>query len=73
MDGRTWLLAISLVQYASGLRLDLTQLGARCRWMFRLTARISPWPTAHKWLLGPEGCAVFYVHARAWDQLRLQQ
>jgi cysteine desulfurase/selenocysteine lyase len=27
----------------------------------------------HKWLLGPEGCAVFYVRAGVRDQLRLRQ
>ncbi len=91
MDDRTRLLAISSVQYASGLRLDLVQLGARCRArgvLFCIDAIQSlgalpldvqacgadfAMADGHKWLLGPEGCAVFYVRAEAGDRLRLRQ
>lgn len=91
MDDHTRLLAISSVQYASGLRLDLAQLGARCRArgvLFCIDAIQSlgalpldvqacgadfAMADGHKWLLGPEGCAVFYVRAEAGDRLRLRQ
>lgn len=91
MDGRTRLLAISSVQYASGLRLDLAQLGARCRArgvLFCIDAiqSLGALPLdvqacgadfvmadGHKWLLGPEGCAVFYAPAESRNRLRLRQ
>ncbi len=91
MDERTRLLAISSVQYASGLRLDLDQLGNICRErgvLFCVDAiqSLGALPLdvqacgadfvmadAHKWLLGPEGCAVFYVRPQVRDRLRLRQ
>lgn len=91
MDARTRLLAVSSVQYASGLRLDLEQLGARCRERgvlfcvdaiqslgalpFDVQACGADFAMAdgHKWLLGAEGCAVFYVRPKVRDQLRLRQ
>jgi selenocysteine lyase/cysteine desulfurase len=91
MDDRTRLLAISSVQYASGLRLDLDRLGTLCRArgvLFCVDAiqSLGALPLdvracgadfvmadGHKWLLGPEGCAVFYVRAAVKDQLRLRQ
>ncbi len=91
MDERTRLLAISSVQYAGGLRLDLEQLGALCRAhgvLFCIDAiqSLGALPLdvqrcgadvvaadGHKWLLGPEGCAVFYVKAQLREQLQLTQ
>ncbi len=91
MDARTRLLAVSSVQYASGLRLDLDQLGTLCRErgvLFCVDAiqSLGALPLdvqtcgadfvladAHKWLLGPEGCAVFYVKPQAREKLRLRQ
>jgi len=91
MDARTRLLAVSSVQYASGLRLDLDQLGAICRErgvLFCVDAiqSLGALPLdvqtcgadfvmadGHKWLLGPEGCAVFYVRPQVREKLRLRQ
>jgi selenocysteine lyase/cysteine desulfurase len=90
-DGRTRLLAISSVQYASGLRLDLARLGAGCQ------ARSIAFcvdaiqglgvfehdvgachidflmADGHKWLLGPEGLAVFYCRGAWRERLTLHQ
>ncbi len=91
MDGRTRLLAVSAVQYASGLRLDLARLGAACRARgvllcvdaiqqlgalpFDVQACQADFVAAdgHKWLLGPEGVALFYCRAGLRERLQLQQ
>ncbi|MDP1928945.1 MAG: aminotransferase class V-fold PLP-dependent enzyme [Thiobacillus sp.] len=91
IDDRTRLLAISSVQYASGLRLDLESLGALCRErgvLFCVDAiqSLGALPLdvqacgadcvtadGHKWLLGPEGCALFYVRPQLRELLRLRQ
>ncbi|HUX31607.1 MAG TPA: aminotransferase class V-fold PLP-dependent enzyme [Thiobacillus sp.] len=91
MDARTRLLAVSSVQYASGLRLDLDQLGTLCRKrgvLFCVDAiqSLGALPLdvqacgadfvmadGHKWLLGPEGCAVFYVRPQVRERLKLRQ
>ncbi len=91
IDGNTRLLAISSVQYASGLRLDLKRLGEYCRAhdvLFCVDAIQSVGAIAtdvqadsidflvadgHKWMLGPEGVALFYCRADLRDQLRLYQ
>lgn len=91
MDDRTRLLAISSVQYASGIRLDLQRLGDACRErgvLFCVDAiqslGVLPMDVravhadfvaadGHKWLLGPEGVAVFYCRAALREQLRLHQ
>lgn len=90
-DARTRLLAVSSVQYASGLRLDLGILGSYCRSrgiLFCVDAiqSLGAFPMdvsasnidfvvadAHKWMLGPEGIALFYVRAELRNRLRLQQ
>ena len=77
-DQRTRLLAISSVQYGTGLRTDLERLGQRCREreiLFCVDAiqSLGTLPMdvkrnhadfvmadGHKWMLGPEGLAVFY-------------
>lgn len=87
----TRLLAISSVQYASGLRVDLATLGQFCReqeilfcvdaiqsigaLQFDVNAVNADFVMAdgHKWMLGPEGLALFYSHQRARDQLNLHQ
>lgn len=91
MDERTRLLAVSSVQYASGLRLDLARLGAACRSRgiafcvdaiqhlgalpFDVQAAQADFVVAdaHKWLLGPEGIAVFYCADPYRSQLTLHQ
>jgi len=90
-DGRTRVLTISSVQYASGLRLDLPRLGAFCRErdiLFCVDAIQSLGAIAmdvqaagidclaadaHKWLLGPEGIAIFYCRPGLREQLALHQ
>lgn len=53
---------VDAIQQLGALRLDVSS----CHISF-LAA------DAHKWLLGPEGIAVFYSHEEARSQLRLQQ
>ncbi len=90
-DRHTRMIAVSAVQFASGLRLDLAALGAACRardiafcvdaiqavGAIRLDVQAAHIDflaaDAHKWLLGPEGIAVFYC-AQAWrERLALHQ
>ncbi len=89
MDARTRLLAISSVQYASGLRVSLEQLGEHCQQhnvLFCVDAIQSlgavqvdvqscgadfVMADGHKWLLGPEGLALFYSRPEAREQLQL--
>lgn len=91
VDARTRLLAVSSVQYASGLRMDLQRLGDFCHdqgVLFCVDAIQSlgalPFDAqevhadfvvadGHKWLLGPEGLAVFYCRAELRPQLHLHQ
>jgi selenocysteine lyase/cysteine desulfurase len=90
-DERTRLLTVSSVQYASGLRLDLGQLGRYCRAhdilfcidaiqslgaiAFDLEESLADFVVAdgHKWMLGPEGIALFYCRAELRDRLTLHQ
>ncbi len=90
-DGNTRLLAISSVQFASGLSLDLTPLGAFCRQhgilfcvdaiqsIGALPVDVQAWQAdfvaadGHKWMLGPEGIALFYVREAARDLLQVQE
>jgi selenocysteine lyase/cysteine desulfurase len=90
-DDRTRLLAVSWVQYASGLRLDLARLGGECRrrgillcvdgiqglgalpFDLRRTPVDFIAADGHKWLLGPEGLAVFWCNPALRDSLRLTQ
>lgn len=91
LDARTRVLAISAVQFATGLRLDLPRLGAACRangtlfcvdaiqqvgaLRFDVQASHADFAIAdgHKWLLGPEGVALFYATPKARDALTLTQ
>ena len=90
-DGRTRLLSVSSVQFASGLRTDLSQLGATCRkrgiaFCVDAIQGLGVFPhdvrameidflmaDAHKWLLGPEGIALFYCRPEWRDRLALHQ
>ena len=90
-DERTRLLAISSVQYASGLRVDLEHLGRFCRehdilfcvdaiqslGALRLDVQAARvdflMADGHKWLLGPEGVALFYSTPTARERLTLHQ
>lgn len=91
VDENTRLIAISSVQFASGLRMNLDVLGQFCRRhaiLFCVDAIQSLgahsidvqaanidylMADAHKWLLGPEGIAVFYSRPEARDRLSLSQ
>jgi selenocysteine lyase/cysteine desulfurase len=91
LDERTRLLSVSSVQYASGLRLDLEQLGAACRQRgvlfcidaiqslgairFDVRASQADFVVAdgHKWMLGPEGLALFYCRREHIDELVLNE
>lgn len=91
MDNKTRLLSISAVQYASGLKIDLVQLGRACKAheclfcvdaiqhigavQFDVQAIDADFVVAdgHKWMLGPEGLALFYCKQSSMQQLELQQ
>jgi len=91
IDEKTKLLAISSVQYATGLRMDLAVLGQYCRQHgilfcvdaiqsigaepFDVQACQADFVAAdgHKWMLGPEGLALFYCRAELREQLQLHQ
>jgi len=91
MTARTRLVSLSSVQYATGLALDLTPIGAACRQhdvAFCVDAiqglGVKPFDVqacqadfvmadGHKWMLGPEGLALFYCRAEWLERLALQQ
>jgi len=91
IDNNTRLVAVSSVQYGTGLRLDLEHIGASCHKrgiLFCVDAIQSlgaigfdvqacradfVMADAHKWMLGPEGIALFYCRAEAMDRLDLKQ
>ena len=90
-DKRTRVLAVSSVQFSSGIRLELAALGDFCssrNILFCVDAIQSLgacqldaqavkahfiMADGHKWLLGPEGLALFYAHEAVRDELRLRQ
>lgn len=90
-DQHTRLIAVSSVQYATGLKLDLSRLGQYCRnhgilfcvdaiqslgaVPFDVRENLADFVVAdgHKWLLGPEGIALFYCRAEVRDRLSLKQ
>ena len=91
VDDNTRLIAISSVQYATGLRVDLQRVGTFCRQhqiLFCVDAIQSigalqfdaqqiqadfVMADGHKWMLGPEGLALFYCRADLRDSLQLKQ
>lgn len=91
VDEHTRLIAVSSVQYATGLRMALSQIGTFCRnhkILFCVDAIQSlgalqfdvqsigadfVMADGHKWMLGPEGLAVFYCKAEHREQLQLNQ
>ena len=91
MDNKTRLLSISSVQYASGLRMNLSQLGVACKQKnilfcvdaiqsigaipFDVEAVNADFVMAdtHKWMLGPEGVALFYTRPEVREQLNLHE
>ena len=91
MDNNTRLVSVSSVQYASGLKLDLAQIGTACRTrniLYCIDAIQSLGAEAfdcqhynadfvvaegHKWMLGPEGLALFYCRQEVMDQLALTE
>jgi len=90
-DENTRLMAISSVQYATGLAVDLARLGRFCRandilfcidgiqsigaLQMDVQAIEADFVIAdgHKWMMAPEGLALFYCRAECRDQLRLRQ
>lgn len=90
-DKRTRVLAVSSVQFSSGIRLELATLGDFCaarNILFCVDAIQSlgacqldaqaikahfVMADGHKWLLGPEGLALFYAHEAVRGELRLHQ
>ena len=90
-DQHTRLVAVSSVQYATGLRMDLECLSAFCRRkdiLFCVDAiqslGVLPLDVqaigidflaadGHKWMLGPEGVAVFYCRPELRERLLLRQ
>jgi cysteine desulfurase/selenocysteine lyase len=91
IDTNTRMVAISAVQYASGLRMDLERLGKACHehgialcvdaiqalgaieqdvQRMHIDFLVAD---AHKWLLGPEGIAVFYCSSGWRERLQLHQ
>jgi cysteine desulfurase/selenocysteine lyase len=90
-DSGTRLLSVSVVQYASGRRVDLARLGEACRkkdiafcvdaiqglGMLDLDVQAIGADfvaaDAHKWLLGPEGIALFYCRPEWRDRLTLNE
>ena len=90
-DSRTRLITISSVQFATGLKMDLQQIGVFCKSrgiLFCVDAIQSLGAAsfdvqkiqadfimadAHKWMLGPEGIALFYSHPEARERLNLKQ
>ena len=91
VDDRTRLIAISSVQFSTGLRMDLDIIGELCRdrdILFCVDAIQSlgavqfdaheiradfVMADGHKWMLGPEGLALFYSTPEARDRLDLKQ
>lgn len=91
VDGNTRLMSVSSVQFDSGLRLDLAQLGRACEAaevLFCVDAiqSLGAVPLdvreiradfvvadGHKWMLGPEGIALFYCRRELLETLRLHQ
>jgi selenocysteine lyase/cysteine desulfurase len=91
MDESTRMLAISAVQYSSGLRLDLETLGKACRerniaFCVDAIQMLGAFPVdvekaqidfmmadSHKWLLGPEGIALFYCRKSQQSLIKLFQ
>ncbi len=91
IDDNTRLLAVSSVQYATGIRMDLEQLGQACRAHDSLlcvdaiqSLGVVPFDVqscqadfvvadGHKWMLAPEGLALFYVNPKCREELQLSQ
>lgn len=88
IDGRTRVVAVSAVQFASGFRADLAELGRVCQEKGVLLCvdaiqalGCTPLDVramnidflsadAHKWLLGPEGCGIFFCRRELLRHLR---
>lgn len=91
VDANTRMIAVSSVQFGSGLALDLKRIGQFCRErgiLFCVDAIQSIGALrmdvqdikadfvvadGHKWMLGPEGVALFYCRPELRDKLQLRQ
>ena len=90
-DKNTALLAISSVQYSSGICIDLPVLGEYCtqndirfcvdaiQSIGSLVTDVQAWQAdfvvadAHKWMLAPEGIALFYCRQSLLETLKLNE
>jgi len=90
-DKNTKLLAISSVQYSSGIRVNLPLLGEFCvqsdirfcvdaiQSIGAITTDVQAWHAdfvvadAHKWMLAPEGIALFYCRHSLLETLKLHE
>ena len=91
INDRTRLVSVSSVQYGTGLKIDLAQIGAACRQRnvlfcidaiqslgaVRFDAQASQadfvMADGHKWMMGPEGVALFWCRDEIMDRLDLKQ
>lgn len=91
VDRNTRVIAVSSVQYASGLRMDLERIGSFCRergivfcvdaiqsvGALRIDAQAihadAVVADGHKWMLAPEGIALFYTSPALRERLQLHQ
>ncbi|NOX76822.1 MAG: aminotransferase class V-fold PLP-dependent enzyme [Gammaproteobacteria bacterium] len=91
VNEHTRLIAVSSIQFGTGLQLDLKRIGEFCREhnilfcvdaiqsigavQFDVQAIHADFAMAdgHKWMLGPEGLALFYCRAELREQLALHQ
>jgi len=91
LDKNTKLLSISSVQYATGLKMNLAELGSACKKKdilfcidaiqsigahpFDIEAYDADFVMAdtHKWMLGPEGVALFYCRPALREKLKLHE
>jgi len=86
-DENTRIMAISSVQYGTGLKLDLVKLGQFCSYYcvdaiqsigahkvdIQAINADFVMADAHKWMCGPEGIALFYCRADIREKLQLNQ
>ena len=91
IDEKTRLVSVSSVQYASGIKLDLAQIGKACQQNnslfcvdaiqslgalhFDVRAIHADFVVAdgHKWMLGPEGLALFYCRRPLLKTLKVNE
>lgn len=91
INNKTRLISISSVQYASGLKISLSEIGDACKqhnilfcvdaiqslgafqFDLNLTKADFVVADAHKWMLGPEGIALFYSRTDIRQTMRVNE